>query len=125
MYTYKNAQVIRTASSTIEGNKALPVPVGLITMDEVIYAGGFGNQTNNGYWLNVGRYYWTMSPFYFRDGNARVFIVTSSGCPTHSDVNEACNGVRPVINLKAGTTFTFNDKEPAGTTTNPYIVNTD
>ncbi len=108
--------------TSITGNNALPVPVGLITMDEVIYAGGFGGKANSGYWLYTNQYYWTMSPSYYP--NANVFIVRNYGHLGDDRVNNAGYGVRPVINLKANTTFTFDDDKPAGTTTNPYVVET-
>ena len=111
------------SNGKVEGNNALPVPVGLITMDEVIHAGGFYGTANNGYWLYTNQYYWTMSPSHFSGSDARVFYVYDSGLLGYGFVNNY-NGVRPVINLKADTTFTFDNDKPAGTTTNPYVVQT-
>ena len=105
------------------GNKALDNPVGQITVDEVILAGGFGNQSNSGYWLNSGTYYWTMSPASFYGSYAHVFVVYNNGTLSYYAVNYTGVGVRPVINLKADTSFTFTSPDqPKGTTTNPYIV---
>ncbi len=121
LYTYTGAQPVKTTSSTVEGNKALPIPVGLITADEAVFAGAFGNQSNNGYWLNIDQYYWTMSPSdYF--GSASMFFVQKGGFIGYGEVHNNVSGARPVINLKAGTTFTFDKDKPAGTTTNPYVV---
>ena len=109
----------------VEGNNALPVPVGLITMDEVIHAGGFAGQTNNGYWLYTNQYYWTMSPSYmYSSGYASVFIVHDNGNLTDTNVNNTYYGVRPVINLKADTKFDFNDNGTEGSSGNPYVVQT-
>ncbi len=107
------------------GNQKLKQPVGQITVDEVILAGGFGGQANSGYWLNVEHEYWTMSPWsMYTNGNAYVFGVYNNGYLDRSDVHNTNFGVRPVINLKADTSFTFtNPDQPKGTTTNPYIVN--
>ena len=104
------------------GNKALDYPVGQITVDEVILAGGFGGQNNTGYWLNSGTYYWTMSPRSFDGGYAYVFPVDNIGYLINSTVNWTTPGVRPVINLKADTKFTFSGTGDKGTKENPYIV---
>ncbi len=107
----------------IEGNGKLTKPVGLITSDEVVFAGGFMYQNNDGYWLYTKQNYWTMSPFYFSGSYARVFCVTSYGTLGGSNVHSTY-GVRPVINLKADTKFTLKDGSSAnrGTTANPYEV---
>ncbi len=132
LYTGPNATKGGTKglSENIEGNNALPVPVGLITMDETIYAGGFWGKGNRAYWLYNNSYYWTITPLYFfylyssSGQNARVFYVQDDGATSGTNVSHYAVGVRPVINLKIGTKFTFNDNETAGTTTNPYIVET-
>ncbi len=114
-YTWKN--------HAKRGNKALDYPVGQITVDEVILAGGFGGQANSGYWLNSGTYYWTMSPYHFNGSSARVFDVANNGYLNNRTVGGTGRGVRPVINLKADTKFTFTSSDqPKGTRTNPYIV---
>ena len=130
LYTGPSAKGTKSSSGTlIEGNNKLPVPVGLITSDEVVFAGGFGGASNNGYWLYTNRYYWTMSPYYYYyDGSsgqrATVFDVIGSGSLRHDSVYWDVPGARPVINLKASTTFTFDNNKPVGTSTNPYIVET-
>ncbi len=100
----------------ISGNNKLKTPVGLITMDEVIMAGGLAGQNNYGYWLYTGQYYWTMSPFLFSSGFAYVFCVNSNGTLTSHYVNNA-HGVRPVINIKADVTISG-----SGITDDPYII---
>ncbi len=107
----------------IEGNDKLTNPVGLITMDEVIYAGGFGGQNNYNYWLHTGQGYWTMSPCYASSsGTAVMFYVTANGYLNYTSVDYTGTGVRPVINLKADTHFTFESEDAKGTISNPYIV---
>ncbi len=108
----------------VEGNNALPVPVGLITSDEVIYAGGFFGQANATYWLKTNQLYWTISPSYYYP-IASIFRINREGQLGINQTSNSPLGTRPVINLKSNTTFTFNDDEPAGTSTNPYIVNID
>ena len=106
-----------TVSGSSKGNHKLTYPIGLITSDEVVLAGGFAGSSNNSYYLYTGEYYWTMSPSdFYSTGGARVFIVTSSGYFGSDNVNNA-NGVRPVINLKADVTITGE-----GTSSNPYKV---
>ena len=89
--------------------------VGAITMDEVVMAGGKWGTANSSYYLYNGNYYWTMSP-YSTSSNpyASVFIVYSDGNLASANAN----GVRPVINLKADTTFSDGN----GTLDNPYVV---
>ena len=87
-----------TVSSANSGNKALDYPIGLITADEVAYAGGVYGKNNNGYYLYTNQYYWTMSPYNFNGGVAYVFIVGSDG-NLNGDYVSDTRGVRPVINL--------------------------
>ena len=103
------------------GNKVLDYPVGQITVDEVILAGGFGGQANSGYWLNSGTPYWTMSPDNF-GGNANMLLVRNTGELTDNHVYSSTPGVRPVINLKANTNLVLEGNGTPGTVNNPYIV---
>ncbi len=103
------------------GNQALNYPVGLITMDEAILAGGFYNKSNTGYWLCTNQYYWTMTPHYYNSG-VRIFVMSSKGEAGSADASGVV-GVRPVINLKADTKFKTSVGESEwGTKENPYIV---
>jgi hypothetical protein len=92
---------------------------GLITADEVMYAGGKGHNTS--YYLYNGQYYWTMSPCYWNgEGSSPfVFFVHSNGYFDGTYVSNTSPGVRPVINLKSDTLFTARGN---GTLENPYIV---
>ncbi len=111
-----------TVGSAKTGNGALTNPIGLITADEVNFAGE-RDTDNKSYWLYTGANYWTMSPFSFDGNNARVFYVTSGGHLSADNVNDTW-GVHPVINLKADAKIEFQDPdgENKGTTSNPYIV---
>ncbi len=123
LYTGPSAKGTKSSSGTlIEGNNKLSVPVGLITSDEVVFAGGFGGASNNGYWLYTNRYYWTMSPsyyYYYRSSNqyAYVFVVNTIGALGAGSVNNDDYGVRPVINLKANVKITG-----TGVDGDPYVV---
>ncbi len=96
-------------------------PVGLIAIDEAVYAGGYyfkadNSSNNNQFYLYTGQYYWTMSPSSFRGGSAEMFAVFSSGYLSANGVGNTY-GVRPVINLSADVMLSGD-----GTHTNPYIV---
>ena len=92
--------------------------VGAITADEVEFAGG-KNENNTSYYLYNGQNYWTMSPFYWDIlAQAAVFFVNGDGYLSWNWVNDAL-GLRPVINLKAGTLFATGGN---GTQSNPYVV---
>jgi len=115
----KNSSDLFTKTGATKGNKSLTNPIGLITADEVVHAGGFGGKSNSSYYLYTGQNYWTLSPYSYYGSNtypARVFIVLSNGYLSNDGVNSAF-GVRPVINLKADVTLTGK-----GTTSDPYIV---
>ena len=91
--------------NTSNGNGALTYPVGLITADEVAMAGGvFGadnSSINTSYYLYTNQFYWSGSPYnFFSRGDAREFVVNSSGTVNTSGVN-ASSGVRPVISLSS------------------------
>ena len=108
-----------TVSESSKGNHALTYPIGLITADEVVLAGGFGGTLNKSYYLYNNAYYWTMSPYFFASTNhATEFMVTTAGNLGASDVDGKQVGVRPVINLLADVMISSGD----GTTSNPYVV---
>ena len=111
-----NTADLYTVSSANSGNKVLDYPIGLITADEVAYAGGVWESSNNGYYLYTNQYYWTMSPYLFNGGSAYVFDVNSDGSLNDYYVTSA-RGVRPVINLSPNVTITGE-----GTSSNPYVV---
>ena len=96
-------------------NDLYTTKIGLITADEVMYAGGTSS-SNYGYYLYTGNYYWTMSPFYFSDRSAYVFFVNSNGSLGNDFVDYA-SGVRPVISLSTNNTITG-----SGTINDPYVV---
>ena len=100
---------------TPSDNDSTPTPIGLITADEVAYAGGVVGSNNTSYYLYNNDYYWTMSPSNFSSGGyAYVFRVASSGNLDGNYVDYTF-GVRPVINLKSAIAITG-----SGTTTDPY-----
>ena len=83
-----------------KGNKASTYKVGLITADEVAYAGGVYYNDSN-YYLRIGVHYWTMSPTLFQPVNSFTgnYRVGFSGFFDYTLVSSDDVSVRPVINL--------------------------
>ena len=105
-----------TATST-KGNKALTYPIGLITADEVAYAGGVHGEINNNYYMVNNELFWTMSPF-DSDSCAVVWLVYPDGGLGVGDVDREA-GVRPAINLKSTAEIIDGGN---GTLNNPYVI---
>ena len=100
------------------GNGLLGYPVGLITIDEMIMAGGKIGRANEYYYLNTETNYWTMSPYVFvRYGSASMNSMYSERSLSAFNVFVTM-GIRPVISLKLGTSIIDGD----GTAGNPYII---
>ena len=105
-----------TVSDTTNGNGALTYPVGLLSTDEIVLAGGW-NASNSGYYLYSGQYWWASSPYYFSGSDADVRIVNSNGYAYGSSNVVNYVGVRPVFNLKAEVLV-----QGSGTATDPYRI---
>jgi len=109
-----------TTSASNKGNKALTNPIGLITADEVIYAGANTNYNNTDYYLYTDYNYWTMTPSSYKQGVGRyasIYVVYNNFVDDYNTANTF--GVRPVINLNSGVTVSSGD----GTANSPYIIN--
>ena len=104
-----------TVSDTSKGNGALTYPIGLLSTDEIVLAGGW-SASNSGYYLYSGQWWWASSPGYFLGVYASVRFVYSDGNADNVDfVDNDVFGVRPVFNLKAEV-LKYGD----GTASNPY-----
>ena len=115
-------RVYTTRQPTYECNNSndlYQTKIGLITADEVMYAGGRSSTNNYGYYLYTGNGYWTMSPKFFNSYNdlAYVFFVSSTGYLDALNYVNVGYGVRPVINLSTNNTITGN-----GTINDPFVV---
>ena len=110
----------KSPSLACNSNDIIKEPVGLITADEVAYAGGIYGTNNTSYYLYNNQNYWTMSPYYFFGSRglstAGVFYINLNGTlyPSRVDVP---SGVRPVINLSSDVQLTG-----SGTSTDPYTL---
>ena len=103
-------------TSSSNGNGKLTNPIGLLTADEVMMAGGKGGTGNNSYYLYTNQNYWLGSPNYFFNVSAYGFRVYSAGSLGNSIVNST-NGARPAVSLKPGATLSG-----AGTSESPFTV---
>ena len=119
----------RFTASTSTGNGKLTYPIGLITADEVAYAGGKIGTNNSSYYIaqnvNTGAtYWWTMSPFYWsslnNDWRAVVFVVGGSAATglLGSEGVYSPGGVRSVVSLKSCVLYSGG----SGTASDPYTV---
>ena len=98
-------------------NDLYTVKIGLVTADEIIYAGGLRGYDNQGYYLYTGNMYWTMSPLDYSGGSAHIAMVTRQGGLTRPH-GAYSSGVRPVINLSADVTISSGNS----TISSPYVV---
>ena len=107
------------------GNGALDYPVGLLTFDEIMYAGMADFTSDSSFYLDNEYSQWSLSPYIFNtlgasgealyseaDGGS-IFAAFNISGSDESDV-----GVRPVVSLKPGIEITGG----SGTATDPYIV---
>ena len=108
-----------TVNDKINGNGDLDKKVGLLTADEIVYAGG-GN-VNFSYYLlknTENTWWWALSPYVLYGFNAYVWGVDGfSGSLDGVDVDDG-NGGRPSLSLKS----TVPIASGKGTRTIPYVV---
>ena len=94
--------------------------VGLITADELAFAGYAYAQNNTTTYLQEnanGSWWWSLSPGRFVGGSAYVWNVLGGNGNFGSYVVSNTNGVRPSISLKSTTNVTGE-----GTSSTPYII---
>ncbi|MCI7554702.1 MAG: DUF6273 domain-containing protein, partial [Tenericutes bacterium] len=107
-----------TVSDTTNGNGALDKKIGLLTADEVVYAGG-GN-VNYSYYLvkNTENWvWWALSPDDFVGNFARVWGVDGGSFLYNYYVNNDY-GVRPSLSLQSGVKISSGN----GSATSPYKI---
>lgn len=123
IFTCSNVErdLYTTTDSSI-GNKALTYPVGLISYDELVFAGMDNQHLNKLSWAYSTEYYWTISPSYF-DANWRFasgwYQKNTGNLNTWWSVSHS-HAVRPVINLKSGVKISGG----IGTSNDPFVIDT-
>ena len=96
--------------------------VGLITADELAYAGYAYQMSNTATYLQENAtddiYWWSLSPSNFSDDTAYVWFVGGSSAVFFNGSVNYTYGVRPSISLKSTTNVIGN-----GTSEDPYVIN--
>lgn len=105
----------RLSVNNNNGISILSSPVGLLTVDELKFA-GLTSSANTTNFLYTTSSYWTQSPAYFNGTKAYNFI-SKAGVISTLGVDSA-SGVRPVITLKKNTKLLSGD----GRLTSPYKI---
>lgn len=107
----------RYTVSKENGNGALTYPVGILTADEVSYAGsGWRNTVLNGY-LKNGLSNWVLTPAYYGYDFARGFAVQSNNALVIPASNFS-DHVRPAISLEHDVIYVSGD----GSFEKPYVI---
>ena len=112
-----------TVNDTVNGNGALDKKIGLLTIDEIVFAGAVYKTANTTYYLYEnasGSQWWSLTPSHYGSGgDADVWrYLNSSEYIRGEAVNEA-RGLRPAISLKSITTIS----KGTGTSSDPYVIN--
>ena len=107
-----------TVDDTTNGNGNLTYKIGLLTADEIAFAGSIAYTYNRSTYLqeNTGTtWWWSLSPNYFGGSSAYVWGVYSGRLGDYD--LDGYVGLRPVISLISSTNVTGD-----GTSENPYVV---
>ncbi len=107
-----------TVDDTKNGNGNLTYKIGLLTADEIAFAGSIAYTYNRSTYLqeNTGTtWWWSLSPYYFDGSGAGVWNVGSGNLDNYGV--SYVDGLRPVISLISSTNVTGD-----GTSENPYVV---
>ena len=112
-----------TVNDTVNGNGALDKKIGLLTVDEIVFAGAVYKTANTTYYLYEnasGSQWWSLTPSHYGSGNdSDVWrYLNSSEYIRGEAVNEAA-GLRPALSLKSITTIS----KGTGTSSDPYVIN--
>lgn len=103
-------------TSTTLGNGFLTYPVGLISADEVIFAGGYLKTANSKYYLYNGLSYYTKTPYYVERG-PKAYVYSVNNSTLSYSLTSSNYYIRPVINLNGNVKLTG-----TGTYNNVYEV---
>ncbi len=105
-----------TVNDVTIGNGKLTSPIGLLTADEAVLAGGDTLSDNDSYYLYTNQMYWLISPYFISKDYPLNFFVQSTGIVTN-DIVFGTRGVRPVIAILPSASVTG-----MGLWNDPYIV---
>ena len=89
-----------TVNDNIISNGDLTYPVGLLTADEMAFAGIVYNINNTSNYLYTNQNYWSLSPSIMSEaGYARLYYLSNQGALLNVSVDTQY-GVRPVISIR-------------------------
>ncbi len=117
----------RFTASTSTGNGKLTYPIGLITADEISYAGGLYGTNNSNYYIaqnasSGASWWWTMSPDYWSSNYSYAYVFYVGGSSAtgrlYNSLVSITRGVRPVISLKSCVLASGG----SGTASDPYTI---
>lgn len=128
-----NSSDMYTVSTATKGNKLLSKPIGLITADEIVFAGGTYSSTSSTAYFENRLYYlytdlgtndtygmWTMTPRrYHKTGSSLMVVSKPHAVIYYEPPANTKRKARPVINLKATVKVKGN-----GTKDTPYVIET-
>ena len=115
MTTYNKYTPDFKCSTDGNGKGVVNASIGLLSYDEVVYAGGYYQNKSN-YYLYNNTNFWTMSPNGFA-GDSLVWFVYPAGNIMSNSV-KGTSRLRQVLNLTADTQISDGD----GTKENPFVV---
>ena len=111
-----------TVSDTVNGNGNLTYKIGLLTADEVAFAGHSKTNGNNSTYLQenaTGTFWWSLSPSDVENHYTSVQRVRGSDGNLTSFYSYDRSGVRPSISLVSNIEIS----DGSGTSEDPYVVN--
>ena len=124
-----NCTNIKDAFSGSNNEANLTYSIGLMTADEIAYAGGISGKNNPSAWyylngsgvsITGSTLWWLLSPGTWYGNASGVFYINGSSYPGYLNNGAVDNliGVRPVISLKGNLVWKSGD----GSSVNPYEV---
>ena len=104
-----------------DGNNKGPVnaSIGLLTYDEIVYAGGFPATVNKSFYLYKSIDFWTMSPagFYSLSNISSLWMSSNDNTLQPNGTSSNTPMLRPIIILKSDT-----QASGTGTSSDPFVV---
>lgn len=116
--SYTRIMTDKIPNFTCLGDK-ISSSIGLITIDEVIFAGANTKDANESFYLysKDSSSFWTMTSARYRNSNYYPFIISENGKISYETSANLNRGVRPVINLNSEVVVTG-----TGTESDPYTL---
>ncbi len=113
-----------TVSDTVNGNGALDKKIGLLTIDEIVFAGGERYSANTTFYLYenaTNTFWWSLTPGAYGGGDTAVktWGYKNGGEYVFVDADDTNGALRPAISLKSITAIS----KGTGTSSDPYVIN--